>query len=72
MSAVKLFVLRKGNNYIAWDGISLTDKPSGALRISQTLGRRKYPEFEMFSFPEAYDQWYMAKKNHNQNEGQKG
>jgi hypothetical protein len=72
VSTTKLFVLRKDNQFIAWDGKSLTDRPSGALRVSQTLGKRKYPGFEMLSFPEAYDQWYTAKKGHNQNEGRKG
>jgi hypothetical protein len=71
VSVTKLFVLRKDNMFIAWDGKSLTDKPSGALRTSQTMGKRKYPGFEMLPFPEAYDQWYMAKKGKDQSEGGK-
>jgi hypothetical protein len=61
MAATKLFVLRKGNQYIAWDGKTITDRPSGALRISKTLGKRKYPGYEMLPFSEAYNQWYLAK-----------
>jgi hypothetical protein len=71
VSVTKLFVLRKDNMFVAWDGKSLTDKPSGALRVSLTMGKRKYPEFEMLSFPEAYDQWYTAKKNKDKSESGK-
>jgi hypothetical protein len=61
MAATKLFVLRKDNQYIAWDGKSITDRPSQAGRFSRTLCQRKYPGYEMLSFPEAYNQWYSAK-----------
>jgi hypothetical protein len=66
MAATKLFVLRKGDKFMDWDGKSLTDRPSEALRVSETRGKRKYPGFEMLSFPEAYDQWFMAKNNSSQ------
>jgi hypothetical protein len=71
LSVTKLFVLRKDNKFVAWDGKSLTDKPSEALRASLTLGKRKYPEFEMLTFPDAYDQWFMGKKNNGRIEGGK-
>jgi hypothetical protein len=61
MSTTKLFVLRKDNQYIAWDGKTMTDRPSLAGRFSRTLSQRKYPGYEMISFPEAYNQWYAAK-----------
>ena len=56
----KVFCLRKDNQYIAWDGKTLTDKPSNALRTSKTMAERKYPGFEMITYPEAYKQWYEA------------
>jgi hypothetical protein len=61
MAATKLFVLRKENQYIAWDGKTITDKPSQAGRFSRTLCRRKYPGYEMLTFPEAYNQWHSAR-----------
>jgi hypothetical protein len=61
MAATKLFVLRKGNQYIAWDGKTMIDRPSQAGRFSRTLCRRKYPGYEMLCFPEAYNQRHAAK-----------
>jgi hypothetical protein len=71
MAATKLFVLRRGNQYIAWDGKTMTDRPSQAGRFSRTLCQRKYHGYEMLSFPEAYKQWYMAKEDNNKSEGGK-
>jgi hypothetical protein len=62
MSTAKLYVLKKENLFIAWDGKTMTDKPSQAGRFSKTLCRRKYPGYEMLMFPEAYDRWYMERK----------
>ena len=56
----KVFCLRKNNLYVAWDGKTLTDKPSNGIRISRTMAERKYPGFEMIPFTEAYQQWYEA------------
>jgi hypothetical protein len=61
MAAVKLFVLRKDNQYIAWDGKTMTDRPSQAGRFSRTVCRRKYPGYETLSFSEAYNQWHSTK-----------
>jgi hypothetical protein len=57
----KLFCLRKNNLYIAWDGKSLTEKPHEGIRVSKTLAERKYHDYEMIPFPEAYNQWYQTK-----------
>ncbi|MDR1174566.1 MAG: hypothetical protein LBK83_03720 [Treponema sp.] len=62
MSTAKLFCLKKGNQFISWDGKTTTDKPSQAGRFSKTLCRRKYPGYEMSTFPEAYDRWYAELK----------
>ena len=59
------FCLRKENLYIAWDGRSLVEKPHEGIRVSRTIAERKYPDYEMISFPEAYDQWYQAKKGYS-------
>jgi hypothetical protein len=54
----KLYCLRKGNQYVAWDGKSMTEKPHEGIRLSRTLCELKYHGYEMISFPEAYRQWY--------------
>jgi hypothetical protein len=61
-SAAKLFCLKKDNLFIAWDGKTMTDRPSRAGRFSKTLCQRKYPGYEMTTFPEAYDEWYANRK----------
>lgn len=61
-AAVKRYCLRKGNIYIAWDGETLTEKPHEGIRLSRTLCGRKYPGYEMIAFPDAYDQWFAARK----------
>jgi hypothetical protein len=61
MAVTKLFVLRKDNKYISWDGKTVTDRPSQAGRFSRTLCQRKYSGYEMLSFFEAYNQWYSEK-----------
>jgi hypothetical protein len=61
MADVKLFVLKKDDQYIEWDGKTMTDRPSRAGRFSRTICQRKYPAYEMFSFSEAYNQWYSKK-----------
>jgi len=58
----KLYCLRKNNLFIAWDGKSLVEKPHEGIRVSRTLGERKYPGYEMIPFPEAYDQWHKARQ----------
>jgi len=58
----KLFCLRKGNLYVAWDGKTMTEKPHEGLRASRTLAERKYHGYEMIAFPEAYKQWYKARQ----------
>ena len=58
----KLYCVRKDNLYIAWDGKTLVERPSKAGRFSRTFAERHYPDFEMLSFPEAYNQWYQARK----------
>ena len=60
--STKLYCLRKGNLYVAWDGKTMVEKPHEGIRVSLTIAKRKYPGFEMIPFPEAYDQWYRAKK----------
>ncbi|MCL2174422.1 MAG: hypothetical protein FWB73_00105 [Treponema sp.] len=60
--STKLFCLRKGNLYLAWDGKTMTEKPQEGIRVSTTLCRTKYKEYEALSFPEAYNQWYQAKQ----------
>jgi hypothetical protein len=62
MSVTKLFCLKKDNRFIAWDGKTMTDRPSQAIRLSKTICRWKYPGYEMLTFPEAYDQWYAERK----------
>jgi hypothetical protein len=61
MSATKLYVLKKDGLFVAWDGKTMTDKPSQAIRLSKTLCRRKYPGYEMLTFPEAYNRWYAER-----------
>jgi hypothetical protein len=61
MAVTKLFVLRKNNQYVSWDGKTMTDRPSQAGRFSRTICQRKYHGYEMLSFPDAYNQWYSAK-----------
>jgi hypothetical protein len=60
--STQLFCLRKNNLYIAWDGESLVEKPHEGIRVSRTLGERKYPGYEMIAFPEAYDQWFRSRQ----------
>jgi hypothetical protein len=62
MSVTKRFCLKKDNLFIAWDGKTMTDRPSQAGRFSRTLSQRKYPGYEMLTFPEAYDQWFAERK----------
>jgi hypothetical protein len=61
MGTTKLFCLKKENLFIAWDGKTVTDRPSQAIRLSKTLCQRKYPGYEMITFPEAYDWWYARR-----------
>jgi hypothetical protein len=62
MSVTRLFCLRKDGQFIAWDGLTTTDRPSQAGRFSRTIAERKYPGWERVGFVEAYDQWYAAKR----------
>jgi hypothetical protein len=62
MSTTKLFCVKKDNSFIAWDGKTITDRPSQAGRFSKTLCQRKYPDYEKLTFPEAYDKWYAERK----------
>jgi hypothetical protein len=61
MSTTKLYVLKKDNSFVSWDGKTMTDRPSRAGRFSKTLCQRKYPGYEMLTFPEAYDRWYAER-----------
>jgi hypothetical protein len=60
--STKLFCLRKDNLYVAWNEQKMVEKPQEGVRLSKTMCERKYPEFEMIPFPDAYDQWYRAFK----------
>jgi hypothetical protein len=62
MSATKLFCLKKEGLFVSWDGKSMTERPSRAGRFSKTCCQRKYPGYEMITFPEAYDQWHTERK----------
>jgi hypothetical protein len=62
MSTPTRYVLRKDNLFIAWDGKTMTDRPSQAGRFSKTLCQRRYPGYELLTFPEAYDRWYEERK----------
>jgi predicted secreted Zn-dependent protease len=62
MSVTKLFCLKKGNQYISWDGKTMADRPSQAGRFSRIICQRKYPGYEMLSFPDAYNHWYAEQK----------
>jgi hypothetical protein len=62
MSVTKLFCLRKDNQFVYWDGKTMTDRPSQAGRFSKTLCQRKYSGYEMIPFPEAYGRWYAELK----------
>jgi hypothetical protein len=62
MSATKHYVLQKGGLFIAWDGKTMTDRPSRAGRFSKTVCQRKYPGYETLTFPEAYNRWYAERK----------
>jgi hypothetical protein len=62
MSVTKHYVVKKDNLFIAWDGKTMTDRPSQAGRFSRTICQRRYPGYEMLTFPEAYDQWYQARQ----------
>jgi hypothetical protein len=58
MSTPIKYVLRKDNRFVSWDGKTMTELPSQAGRFSKTLCQRKYPGYEMLTFPDAYDQWH--------------
>jgi hypothetical protein len=60
--STKLYLLKKGNQYVSWDGRTMTDRPSKAIRLSRVVCERKYPGYEMLSFQEAYDRWYAERK----------
>jgi hypothetical protein len=60
MSVPTLFCLKKDSRFVAWDGKTMTDRPSQAGRFSKTLCQRKYPGYERITFQEAYDQWYKT------------
>ena len=60
--STKVYCIRKGGLYVVWDGKSMTEKPQEGIRVSRTLAERKYPGFEMLTFPEAYDRWYAEQK----------
>jgi len=62
LKSTKLYCLRKNGMYVAWDGITMTEKPQDGIRLSRTLCERKYRGYEMIPFPEAYDQWFKAKQ----------
>ena len=62
LKETRLYCLKKNGMYIAWDGKTMVERPSNAGRFSRTFSERHYPDFEMLSFPEAYDQWYQARK----------
>jgi hypothetical protein len=62
MSTTKFYVLKKDNRFVAWDGKTMTDRPSLAGRFSKTICQRKYPGYQMLTFPEAYNQWYAERK----------
>jgi hypothetical protein len=64
-----LYVLKKDNRFVSWDGKAMTDRPSQAMRLSRTLCRRKYPGYQILTFKEAYDQWYAERKAQAQKEG---
>jgi hypothetical protein len=63
MSVTKQFLLKKENMFISWDGKTLTDRPSQAIRVSKTMAKRKYPKFEMITFIKAYDDWFAERKS---------
>ena len=60
--STKVYCIRKGGLYVAWDGKSMTEKPHEGIRVSRTLAERKYHSFETIPFPEAYDRWYEELK----------
>jgi hypothetical protein len=60
--SVKLYCLRKGGLYVAWDGRSVTEKPQEGIRLSRVVCERKYPGYEMIAFPEAYQQWHARRR----------
>jgi hypothetical protein len=62
MSTTKLFCLKKDSLFVSWDGKTMTDRPSEAVRLSKTLCQRKYPGYETLTFLEAYDQWYAKRE----------
>ena len=62
MKTTKLYCLRKGTLYVAWDGKSMTEKPQDGTRVSRTIAERKYPGHEMIPFTEAYNQWFKARQ----------
>jgi hypothetical protein len=62
MKTTKLFCVRKGNLYVAWDGKTMVEKPHEGIRVSKTIAERKYPGYEMIPFPEAYEQWFKTRQ----------
>ncbi|GHU11259.1 hypothetical protein FACS1894151_10910 [Spirochaetia bacterium] len=58
MSALKLFCLEKDGKYLAWDMAHLVDRPSEAARVSKTMAQRKYADYTMRTFSEAYNEWF--------------
>jgi hypothetical protein len=69
MSVTKRFCVKKDNVFIAWDGKTITDRPSQAGWFSRTICQRKYPGYQMLTFPEAYDRWYAERKAQAQKAG---
>jgi hypothetical protein len=63
MSVTKLYLCRKGDLFISYDGKTLTGRPSQAGRFSKTVCSRNYPGYQMIGFVEAYDQWFAKKKS---------
>jgi hypothetical protein len=58
MSTTKLFCVRKGNQYVAWNGKTMMEKPHEGIRVSRMLAKQKYSGYETIPFPEAYEQWF--------------
>ena len=61
MKTTKLFCVRKGNLYIAWDGKAMVEKPHEGIRVSKTLAERKYSGYEKIPFAEAYKEWHQSR-----------
>jgi uncharacterized protein (DUF3820 family) len=63
MSVPKQYLCKKGDLFVSYDGKTLTDRPSKAMRLSKTRCQRKYPGYQMIGFVEAYDEWFARKKS---------